>query len=155
MRTEHMSGTRHGLYGPTVRRTYRLLPGPPIARPEFDPRTGLCSGLPAPVADRWFGGRVGSFEAATARTMCARCPVAAACLAAEIAVPRRADAGLMRGGAHGHEITAMRYQREREGTSPMRLAEAYVATLSAPLVGSYGKSTMRRGDFPTVHPMEV
>lgn len=145
-----IAGTRHGLYGPT-RGTTRDEHRRVVPRVAFDASTSVCGALPPAVAGRYFGAPHGSFEAATARTMCARCPVRVDCLTDAITGPQ---AGMIRGGEPPHAQAALRAEHERSGVSARRIAERVAGHQLPPLRGAYGSPALRAGRFtsPAVRP---
>lgn len=138
-----ITGTRHGLYGPargTTRDEHRRM----APRVTFDASTSACGALAPGVVGRYFGAPHGTFEAATARTICGRCPVRVDCLADAITRPQ---AGMIRGGEPAHAQVALRHEHERSGVSARRIAERVAGHQLPPLRGAYGSDRLRRGNF--------
>lgn len=156
--SDPLAGTRHGVYGPVQRGQARddHRRRAEVARPEVDLRAGTCRQLAPAVAERYFGNpQSRAFERATARTICAACPVLAECLAEAIAtyVPHDERAGVIRAGQSAWDLAALRAEVEREGTSTRKLAERVIRHMLPPLRGAYGSKHLRRGEFTSPTPL--
>lgn len=154
--SEPIAGSRTGLYGPVQRRERRDTHRARLPRPAVDLSAGTCAGLAPEVAARYFGaGRFDTFELATARTMCAGCPVLVECMADAIAtpVPLRQRTGVVRAGVTAWDLAALRAEAERERTPVRRIAEREVSRMLPPLRGAYGSPRLRAGQFTSPTPL--
>ena len=116
-------------------------------------RGAACTTLPLPVVDRYFGAHPfrEPFAHATARMICAHCPVRLACLTQAIAEERGSttrDVWNVRGGEAGSTVLALAQQARRERIPAARLAREVLARQVPPLRGAYGSTGLRAGNMP-------
>lgn len=149
MEGDRVSAVREAGYGPVVRRTRAAHRGQ-APRVATDWADAACGQLDPRVAARYFGAGIAEhFEAATARAICARCPILVDCLADAIARPlRRPDrTAHQRAGMSAWALAALADEARRSGVPPRRIAEREAALLLPPLRGAYGRPDMRAGHF--------
>jgi Transcription factor WhiB len=110
---------------------------------------GACLDLPLAVVDKYFMAdpRHEYFQYLTAKAICGRCAVRAACLAEAIVLPP--TEGGIRGGESAGAIRRM-HRRLATGQVPAETLAAE-AVLHQPTLGGIADSRMlRRGRFPDV-----
>lgn len=113
-----------------------------------DLRRGSCIDLPPAVVDKYFMANANTerFQVATARAICGRCAVQAACLMDSIKVPW--PSGGVRGGESASAIQDL--HRRYEAGEDLDLLTIEALRKQLPLRGRHGSESLRAGRFSTV-----